>query len=163
MKRQAHTDGKKATLSLVLTVLIVFVTVAVASIFGSPGGERWYRQPAWAPPDWLFGPVWTVLYLSMAVSAWLVWMRAGWRNARQALLLFAVQLLLNAVWTPVFFGLRRPGAAFAVIVLMWAAIAATVWAFRRHSTVAAVLLLPYLLWVAFAAALNWSIWRLTGA
>jgi tryptophan-rich sensory protein len=98
----------------------------------------------------------------MAVAAWLVWMRAGFRNARAALSLFAVQLLLNAAWTPVFFGLRRPGAAFVVIVLLWAAIAATAISFLKHGKAAAALLVPYLLWVTFAAALNYRIWRLSG-
>ncbi|MHC4714883.1 MAG: TspO/MBR family protein, partial [Planctomycetota bacterium] len=95
------------------------------------------------------GPVWTVLYVMMAVSAWLVWRKAG-AGAKKALVVFAVQLVLNAAWTPVFFGLRAPGAALAVIILLWCAIGATIVAFARHSRLAALLLLPYILWVSFA-------------
>ncbi len=148
--------------AIVLTFFLVavFAAALLGSVFVSSSPQRWYRQPSWAPPEWVFGPVWTVLYVMMAVSAWLVWRKTG-AAARKALAVFAVQLALNAAWTPVFFGLQAPGAAFAVIVLLWFAIGATIVAFVRHSRFAALLLVPYMLWVSFAAALNWSIWRLT--
>jgi benzodiazapine receptor len=111
-------------------------------------------RPAWAPPSWLFGPVWTVLYATMAVAAWLVWRRVG---LDRALVPFAVQLLLNAAWTPLFFGAGRYGWALVDIVALWLAIAVTIVVFWRVSRPAALLLVPYWLWVTFASALNASI------
>ncbi len=117
-------------------------------------------KPSWAPPGWLFGPVWTLLYLMMAFAAWLVWREGGWRVQRGPLALYLVQLALNALWTPLFFGLRNPGLALAEIVLLGAAIVLTGRAFRPVSHLASWLLVPYLVWVVFAAALNFAIWRL---
>ncbi|MEU1888282.1 TspO/MBR family protein [Micromonospora sp. WMMD987] len=137
--------------------------VAVAAAIGGLGvsgtSDEYaaLRQPAWAPPSWLFGPVWTLLYAMIAVAGWLVWRRVGFGPALWA---WSVQLVLNAIWTPLFFGAGRYGLAFAEIVLMWLAIAVTVVAFRRVSRPAAALLLPYWAWVTFAAALNFSIWQL---
>jgi tryptophan-rich sensory protein len=138
-------------------------TEAVGGILTAASVRGWYRtldKPAWTPPDWLFGPVWTILFVLMGVAAWLVWRRTGWRASRTALGLFAVQLALNAAWSGLFFTLRNPGAAFAEILLLWCAIAATLWSFGRISPLAAGLLVPYLLWVTYAAVLNGTIWRL---
>jgi tryptophan-rich sensory protein len=115
------------------------------------------ERPAWAPPSWLFGPVWTVLYGMIAIAGWLVWRRTG---AGAPLLPYAVQLVLNAAWTPIFFGAGAYGWALVDIVALWCAVAATVVAFRRVSRPAAWLLVPYWLWVTYAAALNASIWWL---
>ena len=123
----------------------------------------WYQtltKPAWTPPDWVFGPVWTTLYLLMAVAAWLVWRRRGWSSGRAALGLFAIQLALNAAWSPLFFRLHSPGLALLDIILLWAAIAATVWSFGRISALAGSLFVPYLMWVSYATFLNWAIWRM---
>jgi benzodiazapine receptor len=149
--------------AIALAVFLVAVSAAAVagSAFVSASPQRWYSEPSWAPPDWLFGPVWTVLYAMMAVSAWLVWREKGVSGARGSFGLFALQLALNAAWSPVFFGARAPGAAFVVIVLLWCAIIATIIAFGRHSRAAALLLIPYILWVTFAAALNLRIWQLT--
>ena len=117
-------------------------------------------QPAWAPPTWLFGPVWTLLYATIAVAGWLVWRKDGWTGARTALTVFAVQLVLNALWTPLFFGAGLFGVAFVEIVLLWLSIVATIVLFARHSRPAAGLLVPYLAWVTFASALNLAIWLL---
>lgn len=125
--------------------------------------DAWYtslRKPSWNPPGWVFGPVWTVLYAMMAVAAWLVWRRGGLRAQRRPLSLFLAQLVLNAAWTPLFFGWHRAGLAFVDIVLLWVAIGATVPAFRRVHRGAAWLLAPYLAWVTFAAVLNFTLWRL---
>ena len=149
-----------------ILVGLALVCLGVGAAGGLATGRSvgtWYaelRKPAWTPPGWLFGPVWTVLYASMAVAAWLVWTKAGARAAAVPLALFAVQLALNAAWTPVFFGLRLPGPAFAVIVALWAAIVATGAAFWHVRPVAGMLMLPYLAWVTFATGLNFAIWRL---
>jgi tryptophan-rich sensory protein len=113
--------------------------------------------PSWAPPAWLFAPVWLTLYTMMGVAAWRVWTRPRSPARTTALGLFAVQLVLNAGWSPIFFGLEAPRAALVVIVLLWAAIAATIAAFLRVSRGAALLLVPYLAWVTFATALNAAI------
>ena len=141
--------------------LAVCLSAASLGAFFMPG--EWYsalKKPVWNPPAWVFGPVWTALYTMMAVAAWLVWCRGGFVNQRGPLTLFLVQLALNAAWTPLFFGLHLPGLAFAEIMLLWLTIAATLAAFRRVSRAAAWLLVPYLLWVGFAAALNFALWRL---
>ena len=116
-------------------------------------------QPAWAPPAAVFGPVWTLLYMAMAVAAWLVWRERGFARARGALGLFLVQLGLNALWSWLFFHWHLGGAAFADIVVLLALIVATVVAFARIRRAAAWLLAPYLAWVCFATALNWSVWQ----
>lgn len=156
-EEQRTPNPLKNALALVGWVALCWAA-ALSGIAFMPG--EWYaslNKPAWNPPNWVFGPVWTTLYIMMGVSAWLVW-RTG--SARRALAVFLIQLLLNALWTPVFFGLKQPGAAFAVIVAMWCAIAASIAVFWRHSRVAAALLLPYLAWVSFASALNFTLWRL---
>lgn len=113
-----------------------------------------------APPGWLFGPVWSVLYALMGVSAWLVWRERGFSGARPAFVMFLAQLGINALWTWLFFVWRLGGLAFAEILLLLVLIIATIQQFRRISTVAAALLLPYLVWVSFATALTFAIWRL---
>jgi tryptophan-rich sensory protein len=153
-----------------LPMLGVFlVAVAVVAISGSmftPAVDPvWYaglRKPSFNPPNWVFAPVWTVLYVLIALSAWLVWRRAGWHDGRRALSLWFVQLALNVAWTPVFFGSHRIALALAIIVCLLAAIAGTILAFRRHHALASAMLLPYLAWVAFATLLNASIWQLNG-
>lgn len=141
--------------------LLLTFAVALAASLAAPG--EWYaalRKPAWTPPNWLFGPVWTVLYTLMALAAWLVWQHGG--LFRQALPLgaYLVQLALNGLWSWIFFGWRAPGWAFAEILLLAAAIGVTMRLFARGSRPAAWLLAPYLAWVLFAAALNFSLWRL---
>ena len=151
---------RRQILALVGWVLICFATASLGSLF-MPG--EWYaslKKPTWLPPAWIFGPVWTALYTVMAVAAWLVWRRGGWATHRRPLLLFLAQLALNAVWTPLFLGLHRPGLAFAEIVLLWLAIAATLAAFCSVSRAATWLLVPYLAWVSFAAVLNFTLWRM---
>jgi translocator protein len=120
-------------------------------------------QPTWAPPAWLFGPVWSVLYISMALAAWLVWRERGFRGARTALCLFVIQLIANALWTWLFFVLQQGALSLAEIVLLWLLVAATVLSFWPIHRLAALLLVPYLLWVSFASALTWSLWRLNPA
>jgi tryptophan-rich sensory protein len=135
-----------------------FVPALVGAPFPAPDWYRRLNKPSWAPPARIFGPVWTLLYLLMGVAAWLV-ASSGRPSRGAALRLFRVQLALNAAWTPIFFGLRRPGLALVEIVVTWFAILATVIAFWRTRAAGTILLLPYLAWVGFACALNWSIWR----
>lgn len=116
-------------------------------------------QPGWAPPAWLFGPVWTVLYALMAVAAWLVWRERGFGGARAALWLFVMQLVANALWTWLFFGLHLGLAALVEIVVLWMLIAATVATFWPVHRLAALLLVPYVAWVGFAAVLTLALWR----
>ncbi|GAA1557073.1 TspO/MBR family protein [Kribbella lupini] len=142
---------------------INLAAVAAAALIGALGvqgtTERYaeLQQPSWAPPSWLFGPVWTVLYVMIAISGWLVWRRTGWSKE---LIPYAVHLVLNAIWTPLFFGADAIGLALIEIVVLWAAIAWTVVTFRQVSRPAAALLLPYWAWTTFATALNATIWWL---
>jgi tryptophan-rich sensory protein len=146
-------------------VLAGFLTlsIAVLSLGGAvtaPAIEVWYQglaKPPWTPPDWLFGPVWTALYLAMAVAAWLVWRRWGWQGARCALILYLVQLGLNFLWSPAFFGLRDPLLGMVVIAPLWLAVAATTVAFFRKQTFAGSLFVPYLAWASYAVGLNAAI------
>jgi tryptophan-rich sensory protein len=131
--------------------------IGVLGVTGTTDEYRALNQPSWAPPSWLFGPVWTVLYAMIAAAGWLVWRRTGWTSA---LTVYAVQLVLNAAWTPIFFGFGQYALALVDIVLMWVLIGATIWLFRPVSRPAAALLLPYWAWVTFATALNAAIWSL---
>lgn len=117
-------------------------------------------RPPWAPPAWLFGPVWSVLFLLMGVAAWLVWRDHGFRGAGAALKLYLAQLLANALWSWLFFAWRQGAFAFAEVTVLWLLIAATIFSFWRLNRLAALLLVPYLAWVSFAAALNFVLWRL---
>jgi tryptophan-rich sensory protein len=151
--------------SIKIVGLILWVGLSLsAGLAGSrwlPG--QWYAlldKPAWNPPSWIFGPVWTLLYVTMGVAAWLVWRQAGFAQARVALAVFVGQLVLNALWSYLFFGIHRMDLALVEIVILWSAILATAILFHRHSPPAAVLLVPYLLWVGFATALNTALWRL---
>ena len=145
--------------------LCVFVVVcfSVAATGGLFPPDDWYRslqRPVYAPPNWVFGPVWTMLYLMISVSGWLVWKCADHDSIRPALTAYAVQLLLNGAWTAIFFGWHRPGLALIEICALWFAILMTILLFKPKSTVAAILLLPYLMWVSFAAVLNYGFWSL---
>lgn len=146
-----------------LSLLAFFAAVIVVALVGSLGvggaGEEYARlsKPGWAPPSWLFGPVWTVLYALVAVAGWLVWRRVG---PSAAIAVYAVQLLLNALWTPLFFGLGRYGVALVDIVVLWVLVGVTTALFWRVRPLAGALLLPYWAWVSFATALNFAIWRL---
>jgi tryptophan-rich sensory protein len=144
---------------LILWLAVAFIPAVIGIVFPAPDYYAQLDKPPWAPPTWLFGPVWTVLYALMGIAAWLVERRGG-PGTGAALSLWWVQLALNAAWTPIFFGLRAPGPALVVIAAMWIAIAATAVVFFRRLPAAGALLVPYLAWVTFATALNFEIWRL---
>ena len=137
---------------------IAFLPAVIGYRFPAPEYYDRLEKPGWAPPGWLFGPVWTVLYALMGIAAWLVAGNAA-SASRTPLVLWGAQLALNATWTPIFFGLRAPGLALGNIVLLWLALVGTVTAFFSRRPVAGVLLIPYLIWVSFATALNFAIWR----
>ncbi len=144
-----------------MAFIVACAAAASPGLIVRPG--TWYRQlekPSWRPPDWLFGPVWLVLYILIAISGWLVWRKAGFDGAALALTIYALQLVLNGLWSVVFFGLRRPDLAFVEIVCLWLSIVATIAAFYSIDAAAALILLPYAIWVTFAVALNFRIWRL---
>ncbi len=154
---------RESWVSLVPFVVVCFAAAGIGSLFTATSVKTWYAQlsrPGWTPPNWIFGPVWTTLYLLMAISAWLVWRSTTWSSARFALILFAIQLVLNSLWSVVFFGLRKVGPAFGEILLLWMMIVATTVAFLPISLLAAWLLMPYLGWVFFASYLNFRIWQM---
>lgn len=151
-------------LKLVITVGVSNAAGLIGSVFTFSAIPTWYEtliKPELAPPNWIFGPVWTTLYVLMGVSAFLVWRKGIYRKgARVALGLFGVQLVLNALWSIVFFGMQNPAGAFFVLALLWVGIVATMIAFFKISRLATYLLVPYLLWVSFAGYLNYMIWVL---
>jgi translocator protein len=148
-------------LALAGFIFVTFCAPLLSMGVGSMPGA-WYaalNKPPWNPPPWVFGPAWTLLYTLMAVAAWMVWKRGGFSRP---LVLYFVQLALNAAWTPIFFRLHWLGVSVAVIVALWLMIAATLVSFHRVRNTAGWLLVPYLMWVSFAAVLNITIWRLNG-
>lgn len=150
----------RQAVGLIAWLVATFTAAGLGGYATGTSVGDWYQhiaKPAWTPPDWVFGPVWTTLYALMASAAWLVWRRGGFRVAGRALALFIVQLVLNAVWSVLFFGVQRPDLAAVEVAALWLAILATIMAFWRHSRPAAILLVPYLLWVSYASALNIAI------
>lgn len=152
---------------LAAAVLVCLVAGLIGSFFTVDSVGTWYasiRKPSFNPPNWVFGPVWTALYILMGVSAYLVWMK-GWdrKDVRAALAVFGLQLALNALWSVIFFGAKQIFYAFAEIVFLWLGIVLTIVLFYRISKNAALLLVPYILWVSFAAFLNYSLWRMNMA
>lgn len=146
-----------------MSLIVFFALVAVAALVGTQFGPGpWYaalQKPDWTPPNWLFGPVWTVLYLGIAVAGWQVWRSKAIRVAKP-ILLWLVQILLNGLWSWLFFGLQRPDLALIDIVLLLVTIVGFIASAYKISHLAAGLFVPYALWVAFATALNFTIWRL---
>jgi tryptophan-rich sensory protein len=153
----------RSAAALIVSTGTCLLAGASGSLVTATSVREWYpdiQKPWWTPPSAVFGPVWTVLYLLMGVSAWLIWRNAEGSARRTALLIFVTQLVLNGIWSFLFFGCRSPGWAALEIVLLWSSIVTTVLVFARISRLAAGLLLPYLLWVSYAAALNVAIWNL---
>lgn len=147
---------------LILSVLIVFTAGALGTVATLPEITTWYAQlakPAWTPPDWAFGPVWSTLYVLIGVALFLVW-RQGLdrRDVRYALLIFAIQLILNILWSVVFFGLHSLLGGFILILLLWIAIFANIIAFYVISRAAGLIMIPYLVWVSIASYLNYSVY-----
>lgn len=159
----AHPSGQHLALDVAVWLGFVAISFAAGLLGTLVGNTEFYQQltrPAWAPPSWLFGPVWSVLYFAMGTSAWLVWRTGPGTQRRRAMTAFGILLVLNAAWTPVFFGLEAMGWALVVLVANVIAVAVTIAAFRFRSALAALLLAPLLAWVSFAAVLNASLWTL---
>lgn len=147
--------------SLVIITLAVALTAVIGGSFGT---DLWFRRleaPPLNPPSWVFGPVWTILYILMAISAWMIWRTETYRRSKViALAIFGLQLILNAAWSWLFFGLHAPGWALLDIILLDLAVVVMIGWFWRINRTAALLLIPYLLWILFATYLNWGFWRL---
>lgn len=161
--KDANTTSRLQWLALPVWLLVCFSAAALGAFFPP---DEWYgslTKPEFAPPDYLFGPVWTVLYLTMAIAAWLVWKQppSTWR--RTGLILFFVQLALNAAWSPLFFGMHRIDLALIDLELLWLLIWATIVVFYQTQLWAGLLLLPYAAWVTFALRLNYAYWVLNSA
>ena len=156
---------ERPVLSLGLAVLLVEIVGASGAIFTARGLTEWYgtlQQPAIAPPNWVFGPVWTLLFALIGGAVWLVWRQSesAPRAVRFAIGIFVVHFAVNLGWSATFFGLQALGLGLAVIILLWGLIVATMWAFDRVDRRAALLLVPYLVWVSFATYLNYRFWML---
>jgi len=155
---------KNDYLKLFSAVLVSELAGIIGSLFTTPSIPSWYAslsKPSFNPPSWVFGPVWTILYALMGIAAFLVWRKGlDRKDVKIALGIFLGQLVLNSLWSIIFFGYQNPGAAFIEIIFLWLAIIATMYVFSKISKPAAWLLLPYILWVTFASFLNYSIWRL---
>lgn len=157
-----YMSQKNQIIGLVGWLVISFIAAGIGAA-ASVQASSFYAElvrPSWAPPSAVFGPVWTVLYALMGIAAWLVWRAKGFRAARASLILFLVQLGVNALWSWLFFGWHLGALAFADILLLWLLIVTTLVLFWRVRMLAGVLLIPYLLWVSFASALCYSVWQL---
>lgn len=162
MTSNAATHSRPLKLSALAGWLLLTFAFAAIGAYASAQASGFYLQldrPAWAPPAWLFGPAWSVLYLLMGIAAWRVQRTAGERSVRPEMTLYVAQLALNSLWTWLFFAWHKGAWAFVEILLLWVLIAATIRAFGRRDKVAGLLLLPYLLWVSYATALCYSVWQ----
>ncbi len=154
----------KQLLSLLLALALPLVVGGISGMITNEGVSTWYQdieKPGWTPPNWVFAPVWTLLYLLMGLSSWLVW-QSGWRTTavRIALMLYGVQLGFNFLWSVIFFGLRSPGWALLEIGILWVLIATMLGWFLQLRRAAGLLIVPYLIWVSYAATLNGGVWWL---
>lgn len=150
----------KKTLQVFVAILICEAAGIIGSFFTAPAIGGWYQglaKPSFNPPAWIFGPVWTILYALMGIALYLLWKK----KAKAALILFGIQLVLNTLWSIVFFGLKNPQLAFVEILFLWLFILLTMQSSWRYSREVVYLLLPYWLWVSFAAVLNYSLWQLS--
>lgn len=155
---------KNNILKFIVAIVVPQLAGFIGAYFTMSAIPVWYAglaKPFLSPPTWIFGPVWTMLFLLMGIAAFLIWRKGlEYAGVKSALAIFLFQLVLNTLWSIIFFGLKNPGIAFIEIVIMWLAILATIISFYKISKPAAYLLIPYLLWVSFASYLNYAIWML---
>lgn len=150
-------------LAAIVSILIAEGAGLIGSLFTSKSISSWYpaiNKPSWNPPNWIFGPVWITLYALMGWAAFLIWEQKNAPEAETALWLYGIQLVLNILWSVLFFGLKNPGLAFGEIILLLLFIALTTFLFWRLNPLAGALMFPYLAWVIFASCLNYAIWQL---
>ncbi len=156
----------RSPLRLITAILIANLAGIIGSLFTVTGPGSWYAsliKPTFSPPNYLFGPVWTALYILMGISLYLVWLESlAGKNVKVPVIIFGIQLFLNALWSFLFFGLQSPFLGFIEILVLWGAIAGTIVLFYRVNRTAAYLLVPYILWVSFATLLTYAIWNLNG-
>ena len=156
-------DSRRGVFELTIFLLLVFLAGGLGSYFTAQSVSTWYQdieKPGFTPPDWVFGPVWTTLFVLMAVAAWIVWRNRANSQVGWAMGFFAIQLALNTLWSFLFFGIRNPGYALFEIVILWGCILITVVLFWRNNRLSGLLLVPYLIWVSYAAVLNYLIWKI---
>ena len=149
--------------SFLIFLVLSFAAAGLGSIFTNQSLKTWYptiKKSSWNPPNWIFAPVWTMLYFTMAVAAWMVWQREAPQFLCLPMILFVIQLALNALWSVLCFGFRNPGLAFAEVLLLWFFILITTISFWYVDQLAGLLFIPYLLWVSFASFLNYTLWQL---
>ena len=160
---QLRRSTEAQAIGLVVAVVVCYCAALLGNLATMPQIPTWYAgiaKPPWTPPDWLFGPVWSLLYAMMAVAAWFIWRQSDWKTAKSPLLWFAAQLILNSLWSILFFGMQKPAWSMVEVFFLWLAILMTIRAFWPVSRLAAGLLIPYLIWVSFASVLNVAIWQL---
>jgi tryptophan-rich sensory protein len=154
---------KILVIGFVVSIVVCYGVAAIGGLATAGAVDSWYREvakPSWNPPNWIFAPVWSFLYFTMAVSSWLVWKADRFTATRSALAWFGFHLILNAAWSLLFFGMKRFDLAMIEIVLLWISIIVSMILYYRFSKLAALLLVPYCLWVTFASCLNYAIWSL---
>lgn len=155
---------KNKITKLAASIIMSLMAGAIGSAFTFTGIESWYaylNKPSFNPPNWIFGPVWTTLYILMGVSLYLIWQK-GLKDKyiRKSFKIFIIQLIFNSLWSVVFFGMQSPGLALFIIIVLWSLILTLIIRFYKIKKIAAYLLIPYILWVSFASILNFSIWIL---
>ena len=154
---------KKSILPLLISILITLSAGFIGSFFTTSSITTWYafiNKPFFSPPNWLFAPVWTLLYILMGISAFLIWKKRDNLKTKQAFIFYGIQLILNALWSIIFFGMHNPGLALLEIIILWLFILITLIKFYKINKIAGLLFIPYLLWVSFASILNYAIWML---
>lgn len=155
--------SKKDVLPIVLSILIALSAGFIGSYFTASSVSTWYttiNKPSFSPPNWIFAPVWTALYILMGVAAFLIWRERHHPQAKTALIFYGVQLVLNAFWSIIFFGMSNPGLALIELLVLWVLVLITMVKFYKINRTAGWLLAPYLLWGTFASILNYAIWML---
>jgi tryptophan-rich sensory protein len=154
---------KKSIFSLLISILVVFSAAFIGSLFTTSSIATWYafiNKPSFSPPNWLFAPAWSLLYILMGIAAFLIWQKRDNPKVKQALRFYGIQLVLNALWSIIFFGMHNPGLAFLEIIFLWLFILITLIKFYKINKTAGLLFVPYILWVSFASILNFAVWTL---
>jgi len=154
---------KKSILPLLVFILITLFAGFIGSLFTTPSIASWYafiNKPSFSPPNWLFAPVWSLLYILMGIAAFLIWQKRDNLKTKPALMFYGIQLILNTFWSIIFFGMHNPGLAFLEIIILWTFILITLIKFYKINKTSGILFIPYFIWVSFASILNFAVWML---